>query len=64
MVSSLDNVIYIYRIVFKTAFRGYQNKKNDKIKTNYFIPEGPKTQANKIGIDFMIFILIFVTNRM
>ena len=35
-------------------------RKNYKIKTSFIIPERPKTKANKTGINFMIFILIFV----
>ena len=36
--------------------------KNYRIKTSFVSPEGPKTRANKTGINFMIFILIFVVN--
>ena len=33
-----------------------------KIEQSFVRPEGPKIQANKIGIHIMIFILIFVEN--
>ena len=33
---------------------------NCKIKTSFVGPEGPKARANKTGIHFMTFILIFV----
>ena len=36
--------------------------KNHKIKTVFDSTEGPKVHANKTGIDFMIFILIFLVN--
>ena len=29
--------------------------KNDKIKTSFVSPEGPKARANKTGIDLMIY---------
>ena len=32
--------------------------KNFKIKTSFVRPEGPKARANKIGINFMIFLLL------
>ena len=35
-------------------------RKKDKIKTIFVSPEVPKDQANKTGIDIMIFILIFM----
>ena len=35
---------------------------NYKINNSSVSPEGPKARANKIGIDFMIFISIFVEN--
>ena len=31
-----------------------------KINSSFVIPEGPKAQANKYGIYFMIFILSFI----
>ena len=34
--------------------------KNYKIKNSLKMPEGPKAQANKTGINLMIFISIFV----
>ena len=36
--------------------------KNYKIKTSFVSLEGPKARANKTGINFRIFILIFVEN--
>ncbi len=36
--------------------------KNFKIKTSFVSREGPKARADKTGINFMIFILIFVEN--
>ena len=33
-----------------------------KIKTSFVIPKGPKDPASKTGINFFIFILIFVEN--
>ena len=38
--------------------------KNFKIKTSFVSTEGPKAQDNKTGINLMIFILIFVDNRL
>ena len=40
------------------------NMKNQKIKTSVVKPEGPKAKVSKTGIDFMIFILIFVKNSL
>ena len=44
----------------------YENymKKNEmkKIKTSFVSREGPKARADKTGINFMIFSLIFVEN--
>ena len=36
--------------------------KNYKDKTSFVTPKMPKAQASKTGINFMIFILIFVEN--
>ena len=38
--------------------------KNYTIKTSIVSPEGPKARADKIGFNFMIFIMIFVENCM
>ncbi len=38
--------------------------KNYKIKTIFVSPEGPEARANKTGINFMIFISIFVDNSL
>ena len=50
-------LIVVYLSVSQTAFRGYQNKKY-KSKISFVIPEEPKAQVNKTGINLMIFILI------
>ena len=36
--------------------------KKIKIETRMYSLEGPKARANKTGINFMIFILLFVEN--
>ena len=36
--------------------------KNNKIKTSFVSPEGPKARATQTGINFMIIILMFVEN--
>ena len=36
--------------------------KNYKFKTSFVIPEGSKTLLNKTGVNFIIFILIFMEN--
>ena len=36
--------------------------KNYKIETSFVSPDGPKALAYKTGINFMIFILMFVEN--
>ncbi len=38
--------------------------KNFKIKTSFVSREGPKARADKTGINFMIFVLIFVENSL
>ena len=37
--------------------------KNYQTKTNFVIPQGLTARANKTGINFMIFIVIFVEKR-
>ena len=38
--------------------------KNQKIKTSFVSPEGPKARGNESGIHFMMFNLILVENYM
>ena len=58
----IELVINIYVFIasyYRQLFADIKMKKI-KIKTSFFSPEGPKARAKKTGIDFMIFILIFV----
>ena len=51
----------MYSIVLQTAFRGYVNERI-MTKISFASPEGPKARAFKTGINFIIFIFIFVEN--
>ena len=60
IIRIITSIIVIYHIVL--FIRGYQNE-NYKIKTSFNISlKVIKSQFNKTGINFMIFILIFVEN--
>ena len=52
---------YGYLSHMYTAFRAYQNE-NYIIKICFVRPEGSKARADITGINFRIFILIFVEN--
>ena len=42
----------------------YNKIRNYGIKTSFVSPEGLKARANKIGINFMVFIVTFLENCM
>ena len=57
----LNHIISIYRIVFRQVTADIKRKKY-KIKTSFVRPEELKARANKTGLNFIIFILIFMEN--
>ena len=58
----LENQEYIFIASYYRQLSADIKMKNNKIKTSFVSREGLKAQADKTGIKFRIFILIFVEN--